>query len=434
MATDYVTRSRNTRIQAVPIRDSLNRKNPIDNFFVVVGSRSSFTASLKGIKRKANVDLQLLNSNNQVIATAKKPGNLAETLKVSSLEAGTYVLRAVLKGKKPTSYRLSASTTLTPAGSSLTPSSIDSAGGTTTTARSLSVGATPVTAIDSVNPDSDDKDFYSFTITGAPTARLTLNLTRTAPGGAADVAILDSLGNNVDSEYVGTSDGGWTVTKPLKAGTYYLSVDSFLSQFNYTFSLSATPIPDLAGDTPGTARSIALSSTPSTYTDFVGVGDLQDFYQFTVGDTGAPSAKFSATLTGVGGNVLGGSATVRLRDSLNNVIKTEYPSGGGGALFDETLAAGTYYVQVETSSSAVDYNLNLSAVPIADATGNTPPTARNISVTTTPTTYSEFVGPGDDDDYFRFTVPAGSTQLNVALTGAGGNLLTDTVTVRLRDA
>ncbi|MCA2656854.1 PPC domain-containing protein, partial [Microcystis sp. M061S2] len=68
---------------------------------------------------------------------------------------------------------------------------------------------------------------------------------------------------------------------------------------------------DLAGNTLATARDITIGATTSTYSDFVGSTDTNDYYRFSL----AGSSNFSLNLTG-----LSADADVSLLDSNGSVI------------------------------------------------------------------------------------------------------------------
>lgn len=55
---------------------------------------------------------------------------------------------------------------------------------------------------------------------------------------------------------------------------------------------------DSAGNTLGTARNITVGAITSTFSDGIGYGDTNDFYRFTVDQSGI----FTANLTGLTGD------------------------------------------------------------------------------------------------------------------------------------
>ncbi|MBS0014899.1 MAG: pre-peptidase C-terminal domain-containing protein [Arthrospira sp. SH-MAG29] len=117
---------------------------------------------------------------------------------------------------------------------------------------------------------------------------------------------------------------------------------------------------DFAGNTPARARQITVGSTSSTYRDWVGTADTNDYYRFTLPGT----RDFNLTLNG-----LSADADVQLLDrNGTNVLERSTNSGTREDTINRRLAAGTYWVRVYPFSGAnTNYNLTLRAT--------TPPTA-----------------------------------------------------------
>ncbi|MBD2460607.1 hypothetical protein H6G89_06075 [Oscillatoria sp. FACHB-1407] len=231
----------------------------------------------------------------------------------------------------------------------------------------------------------------------------------------------------------------------LEAGTYFLRTVLKKGQSTrYQLSFTSTPLPipvtnpvpqpppipaDLAGNTPATARQIGVSSTPSVFSDYVGPEDTADFYRFTVGEPGSPSSRVSFSIQG-DGQVIPGMFTIR--DSLNAIVKRLYP-GQGETTFNDVLASGTYYIQVEPTFKGGNYNLTVAANSIPDFAGNTSNTARAIALSPTPTTISEFAGTGDLIDFYSFTVTQ-PTRFNMSVVGVNGTLFGGGIDVKLRSS
>jgi hypothetical protein len=336
------------------IRGLLTKKdNPQKTFRLRFNARSSLVAILGNTRFNTNVNLELLDSTQtRVIAASRRLANRPERIELKQLAPDTYYLRAVLAHGKQSRFRLRANTTPIP-----------DTGNSPSTARFSDLTA-PVSFSEFVGAE-DFSDFYSFTVGSRdfPTGQLKLNLTG-ANGdfleGNVTVKIRDSALNVVTQQ---TTSGriGFSLEEPLAAGNYFLQVEPTRSedQINYRLDLSATAIADSAGNTPNAARSIDVTAEPSLVQDFVGIGDQQDYYRFTV-----PDSKFDLKLTGPNGNLLGGEITLRLRDDVNTVLEQKSTNGGAGLEFnDKTLKAGTYIVQVSTSAKFVNYQLVVSAQP-----------------------------------------------------------------------
>ncbi|MBD2465040.1 M23 family metallopeptidase [Oscillatoria sp. FACHB-1407] len=90
------------------LTEQVNEQNPHDIFRIRVRSLSSFTASVNGLQRDAN--LQLLNSQGRAIQTSARRGRASEKVD-RLLEEGTYYVRVYLRNKHDdTTYGLSLST------------------------------------------------------------------------------------------------------------------------------------------------------------------------------------------------------------------------------------------------------------------------------------------------------------------------------------
>ena len=280
-------------------------------------------------------------------------------------------------------------------------SSVDLAGNTLATARDITIGATTSTYSDFVGT-TDTNDYYRFSLGGS--SNFSLNLTGLSAD--ADVSLLDSNGSVITSSVNG-SNSSESITRQLNAGTYYVRVYPYSGSTNYDLSLAA--VPDNAGNTLATARDITIGATPTSYSDFVGSTDTNDYYRFSLGG----SSNFSLNLTG-----LSADADVSLLDSNGSVITSSTNGSNISESITRQLSAGTYYVQVYPYSGSTNYNLSLAAAPveIPDNAGNTLATARDITIGATTSTYSDFVGTTDTNDYYRFSL-GGSSNFSLNLTG-----------------
>jgi len=302
-------------------------------------------------------------------------------------------------------------------------SSVDLAGNTLATARDITIGATPTTYSDFVG-STDSNDYYRFSI--GTTSNFSLNLTGLSAN--ANVSLLDSNGSVITkSTNSGTSNE--SITRQLNAGTYYVRVYPRSGSTNYNLSLAAAAvtIPDNAGNTLATARDITIGASPTSYSDFVGSTDTNDYYRFSLGDI----SDFSLNLTG-----LSADADVSLLDSNGSVITSSTNGNNSSESITRQLNAGTYFVLVYPYSGSTNYNLSLAAaaVTIPDNAGNTLATARDITIGATPTSYSDFVGSTDSNDYYRFSLGTTSdfslnltglsADANVSLLDSNGSVIT----------
>ena len=126
---------------------------------------------------------------------------------------------------------------------------------------------------------------------------------------------------------------------------------------------------DYAGNTLGTARAVTVSSSTTTFRDWVGSADTNDYYRFSLGGT----SNLNLSLTGLTAN-----AHVQLLNSAGTVIRSSTARGSSSEFITQQLAAGTYYVRVYPfSSNSTYYNLGLSAIPVVPPTPPVPPIPPN---------------------------------------------------------
>ncbi|MEG4803615.1 S8 family serine peptidase [Microcoleus sp. ARI1-B5] len=131
-----------------------------------------------------------------------------------------------------------------------------------------------------------------------------------------------------------------------------------------TISASQLNFSDL-GNSIATARNVVgVQNGSINLTDFVGIGDADDFYRFDINT----KSNFNLRLDG-----LSADADVELIQDRNRngvVDLDEYVdfSANFGAVPDAinvpNLAPGTYYVRVSSYSDSTNYNLNLSATAV----------------------------------------------------------------------
>jgi len=117
------------------------------------------------------------------------------------------------------------------------------------------------------------------------------------------------------------------------------------------------------GNSLSTARNVVgVHNGSINLTDFVGTGDLSDFYRFDINTR----SNFNLRLDGLRGEVK--LIQDRNRNRVVDLGETIDSSANSGKVSDvinvPNLAPGTYYVQVYTFSGSTNYNLNLSATSI----------------------------------------------------------------------
>ncbi len=354
----------------------------------------------------SNINIQLLDINGSTIASASNIDFIDEVIGAigNQVSAGTYFIRVSPTNGVNTNYDLSVAATPQ-----------DFAGNSINTARQINVGTTATTFTDWVGV-ADTDDFYRFTLN----QNSNFNLSLSGLSGDADVRLLDGTGNFIASSTAFGASNEF-INRQLNAGNYFIRVFPVTGvETNYNLNLAATPItpPDLAGNTPATARQISVGPTVNTFTDWVGAADTNDFYRFTLNQ----DANFSLSLHGLSGN-----ADVQLLDSAGNFIAVSAASNITNDSINRQLNAASYFIRVFPAVGAsTNYNLAVVAIP-RDFAGNTLGTARQINVASTTTTFTDWVGSADTDDYYRFTLNQNSN-INLSL-----NSLSDNADVQLLD-
>ena len=164
---------------------------------------------------------------------------------------------------------------------------------------------------------------------------------------------------------------------------------------------------DNAGNTLNTARSLTLTPTTQTFTDYVDALDPNDYYRFAL----SGSSSFNLSMNGMSAD-----ADVQLLNSSGNEIVRSAAAGTTAESINRTLDAGTYYLRVYPYSGSSNYNLNLSATPV-DYAGNTLSTARDLgTLSSSNTTYSDWLGSADTNDFYRFSI-TNTSDLSLVLNG-----------------
>lgn len=281
----------------------------------------------------------------------------------------------------------------------------DRAGNTLAAARAVTLGATPSTFSDFVGP-TDTNDYYKFTTTGA----IKFALSMTGLTGDADVYLLNSKGFEVAHSYnFGTTAEAINVSN-LIAGTYYVRVKPYNgNSTNYSLSLSSTTIdtkaPSLSSMTPAdNATSVVVDSnlvltfseTVTAGSGYIALYDSNGTIAHNIAVTDTSQVSFSGNQVTINptGDLVGSSSY--------------YVSVAADAIKD---LAGNSYAGISGSTA-----FNFTTVNPPDFAGNTMASARSVTLGGTHTVFTDYVGPTDANDYFKFTV-TGPTKFDLALTG-----------------
>ncbi|WAS05959.1 pre-peptidase C-terminal domain-containing protein [Gloeomargaritales cyanobacterium VI4D9] len=384
--------ARNITLGSTPttFTDWVGSTDTLDYYRFTLTQTSTVNLSLTGLS--ADAQLGLLDANGRWLAWDWRTGTASESI-TQELNAGTYFIE-VRQGSGSTHYNLTASATALPT---------DLAGNTFGTARNITLGTTPTTFTDWVG-SRDTLDYYRFTLNQASV----VNLSLTGLSADAQLGLLDANGRWLAWDWR-TGTASESITQELNAGTYFIEVRQGSGSTHYNLTASATALPtDLAGNTFGTARNITLGTTPTTFTDWVGSRDTLDYYRFTLNQ----ASVVNLSLTG-----LSADAQLGLLDANGRWLAWDWRTGTASESITQELNAGTYFIEVRQGSGSTHYNLTASATALpTDLAGNTFGTARNITLGTTPTTFTDWVGSRDTLDYYRFTLNQASV-VNLSLTG-----------------
>jgi len=165
----------------------------------------------------------------------------------------------------------------------------------------------------------------------------------------------DFLSNSLE-EYQLELKNRWQSSESLSSwpqdGDFLTGQSSFVGLFSSV---------DLAGNTLATARAITVGSSTTSYTDWVGSTDTNDYYSFSL----ANSSNFNLSLTGMTAD-----GDVQLLNSGGSVIASSTNGGTASESITSQLSAGTYYIRVYPYQSAnTNYNLAVSATSDGGGTG-----------------------------------------------------------------
>jgi hypothetical protein len=228
----------------------------------------------------------------------------------------------------------------------------------------------------------DRSDFLRFTLD----SRSSTNFTLTPSKLDVNLQLLDSRGQ-ILSKSARKGKTVESIKTTLEPGTYFLKIypgkKSSRTSTSYSLSASASPLPnvtptpsptpapapvqtpvpiDSAGNQISAARNISVGANTSSYSDWVGSADPDDFYQFTTDTTGG----LTLNVTG-----LAPDANVRLIQDLNKNGIVEESEILGSSLdlvnaagsISKVINTGTYFIQVTRGGGDTDYTLSLSVTP-----------------------------------------------------------------------
>lgn len=238
----------------------------------------------------------------------------------------------------------------------------------------------------------------------------------------ADLMLVDEYENIIGSSEMAGAVSEY-VQQTIPAGRYYVRVTAYEGETDYTLYLYSEPTtpppPDTVGDTMETATAIdAPGDVVQTYTERLDISDHDDWYAFTVDDY----MEVSISLYGLQSDL-----DLAIVDANGTAVATSENGTNTDEFAVAVVGPGTHYVHVYVYTGQSDYSLDVSGVPSAppppDNAGNSSDQALDLGVLDAATglTASDWVGPGDLDDWFAFNVGS-PMALTVNLDGIVGDL------------
>lgn len=328
-----------------------------------LGTTSDFSLSVTGMTSNTNVEvIRDANRNGvidigEVVALSTSPGTNAEAILMQGLGAGDYIVRV---------YQ-DTSNTLTNTNYSLSLQATPGLGlpglpGSTSEIKTLN----GVREFGGTISNRRPTDLYFFDVT----TRSDFKLDLTGLRGDLDVRVYADTNRNgvidVGESVIGSSLRSGSLSESinlqgLQSGRYIVRIDqgsTTLDFSNYVLKLEANPSVSNFGSDDNSIRqavnlgSLTSSSRSRSISDFVGTADTQDFYRFTVGDSGSLSVNLSR---------LGADADVQLLSSNGTLLSQSLNSGNTSEFITGNLVAGEYFIRVYQGSptSNTSYNLDL---------------------------------------------------------------------------
>lgn len=277
---------------------------------------------------------------------------------------------------------------------------------------------------------SDRDDYYRLTL--ARTSNFNLSLTGLSTDTNVQLIYDSNANGQVDNfdtlrQAQGGINANASINSALGAGTYFVRVnvsDQITTDTNYNLGVSAIATSPTTPADPGNTLNTALdigTLSRTSFDDFVGSADGNDYYRFNI----ATTSNLKLSLKGLSDN----ANTQLIYDNngngqIDSVDSLKVGVGGinNNASISSDLGAGTYFIRVYVpyGSANTNYNLGISATATPPTTptdpGNTLSTALDIGTLSSRTSFSDFIGSVDRNDFYRFTL-TNNSNFNLALNG-----------------
>ncbi|MBF0611309.1 MAG: hypothetical protein G8345_09885 [Magnetococcales bacterium] len=346
-----------------------------DYFSFSISTPHEVHITLSGLRANANFYLFGGNGTSQLNASLL-PGTKTDSIH-QLLTAGSYYVRVSSVSQVASHY-------------SLDLSAKPDLGGNTT-AGSLGLGRLSETAktITGWLGQGDNQDYFRFLVPNAGRVLLTLS----NMDANANVQLLSQNGNVLATSTESGKVNDTLAVHLASSGTYYAKVLATSGTTDYTLSLS------MAGDTDVVDP---VTDLTNKWVGWLGRGDLQDVYTFFVDTT--------SNLTTLTLDNKDGDANLYLYNAKNQALLA---SSTATKMNDEEiryqLSTGIYFAKVVTTSTALDYTLEMARVD--DTGGDTVGTATELK-----TSASGWLGSGDSTDFYTISL---ATTGHLSLTLAG---------------
>jgi ELWxxDGT repeat protein len=350
----------------------------------------------------SNLDASDISANFEQVRSGRARSTKRASFAINPLDAGDYVIR-VRQNKLEGRYRLSIGGTLIPDPPVIIPDPIPtpdpspvpipvptpspSGGNSLGTALPLTL---PVASQSGFVNDSDQEDFYSFSVP-AEGGDYKFNLSGLTAD--ANIEILDSAGTLVKAATASGSQAESLVLRLNKDGltetNYYIRVLQGTGGAASNYSLSAALLTD---NTPGTlaggAASVTTTLTPppdlgvvkSNYVLDGAKNSTEDIFKINV----AQRSFLNVELKGLDGGALTGNLDVELYGASGAAIDpigflTSSRPGTSAEVFGGTLKPGEYYIRIRPGTAGTgegsEYSLSMSLNP----KNNVPTVTRDIN-------------------------------------------------------
>ncbi len=378
---------------------SVNRVNGPDDYYRFELT-SPHTMRIGLHRLSGDADLYLYSASGTLIASSTEFGTGEETI-LTSLARGSYYIRVKADDSGSISYRLTYlnQTAAAPPGSTLeTAYNIGDATGQSAW-RTLN---------GTVNSETNDDDYFRFTVRGTRTIRIELR----ELSGDADLYLLDASGTEIarsDNQSRETD----ALERDLAAGTYHIRVDAY-DEGTVRYRLAWRDLTP-AGPDPrspdavdiGDATNVAARSVSGTVN---AASDSADRFRFTLRETRPVTLHLRD---------LSGDADLYLYDASGRELAWSEAYGSVDETIERALGAGTYEVAVRAygdstiayrlEGSTIDWSLPGAVVGLGSLTSLGGERSRRGSV-----------GASERVDLYRFTLDA-TRQVTLGLTDLTGD-------------